>query len=1046
MLKALIGWSARNPFLIVMFSLLLGVGGWVALQRLPLDAIPDLSDTQVIVFSEWPGRSPDIIEDQITYPIATTLLSAPKVKTVRAQSMFGMSFVYVIFEDGTDLYWARSRVMEYMNTAASQLPAAVTPRLGPDATGVGWGFQYALVDKTGQNNLADLRSFQDWSLRYWLKAVPGVADVASVGGFVKQYQITLDPNTLLAYNLSLEQIATAVRASNNDVGGRSIEMSGREYMIRGRGYLKSTHELEQIVVGSDASGTPILLKSLAQVSLGPEIRRGITELNGEGEAVGGIVMVRFGENVMQVIERVKTEIEKSKASFPPGVELVVTYDRTDLIQKSLDTLQHKLLEESLVVAVVCAVFLLHLRSALVAVITLPLAVLIAFIPMYFLGLSANIMSLGGIAIAIGAMVDSAIVMVENAHKRLEHSDGSLPRREVIIQAAQEVGPSLFFALLIITVSFMPVFILQDQEGRLFKPLAFTKTFSMFFAALLSVTLVPLLMTWLLHGKIHPEHKHPISRILIALYEPLARFTLRLRWPVLFASLLVLILTVPVYLGLGSEFMPRLWEGTSMYMPTTVPGISTTEAAQLLQVQNKLLKTVPEVKTVFGKVGRAETSTDPAPLNMIETLITFKPEDQWRAGMTAEKLEREMNELLTLPGVSNGWTMPIKGRIDMLSTGIRTPLGIKVFGPDLGQIETIGKQIEAQLKALPATRSVFADRSTGGYYLDIAIKRPEAARYGLSVEAIENVIETAVGGRNLTTTVEGRERYSVNLRYARDFRDSPESLGQVLVATPMGLQVPLQQVTEISVVMGPPMIKSEDGQISGTIAIDVEGMDPGTYVEQAEAHLRENLDLPAGYTYRWSGQYEAMQRVQSQLTLVLPLTLLMIFLLLYLNFKSFSESLIIMLSLPFALVGAVWMIKLLGYNLSVAVWVGMIALAGVAAETGIVMLLYLDQSYKEHLLVGKLKTREDLFEAIIEGAVMRVRPKLMTVTTTTVGLLPIMWSTEIGSDVMKPIAAPMIGGMISSTVLTLIVIPCLYMIWKGWHLPKNLIVSPVDQTL
>ncbi len=1034
-IKHIIAWSIKNPFLVVVCTFFLAVGGFQAFRNLPLDAIPDLSDTQVIVFSEWKGRSPDIVEDQITYPIATTLLSAPNVKTVRAQSMFGMSFVYVIFEDGTDLYWARSRVMEYMNTAASQLPDGVNPRLGPDATGVGWGFQYALVDKSGQNNLAELRSFNDWSLRYWLKAIPGVSDVASVGGFVKQYQITVDPNILLAYDISLDQISKAVQQSNNDVGGRSIEMTGREYMIRGRGYIQSVKDIENTVVGARADGTPILMKSVAQVSLGPEIRRGIADLNGEGEAVGGIVVVRFGENVAEVIERVKKKIEDTRASFPAGVELVVTYDRSHLIDSALETLQHKLFEESLVVAGVCILFLLHFRSALVAIITLPLAVLIAFIPMYYMNLSANIMSLGGIAIAIGAMVDSAIVMIENAHKKLEHKSEEQSHREVIIHSAQEVGPSLFFALLIITVSFLPVFILQDQEGKLFKPLAYTKTFSMFFAALLSITLVPLLMSWLVKGKIYPEHKHPVSRFLIAIYEPLARLSLKLRWGVLAAALFILGLTIPVFNGLGSEFMPRLWEGTSMYMPTTVPGISTTSAQHLLQTQDKLLKTIPEVDTVFGKVGRAETATDPAPMSMIETLITFKPESEWRKGLTPKDLEREMNEILQLPGVSNGWTMPIKGRIDMLSTGIRTPLGIKIFGPDLKEIETVGKQIESLLKTVPNTRSVFADRSTGGYYLDIHIDRLKAARYGINVKHIEDVIETAMGGKSLTMSVEGRERYTVNLRYARAFRDHPEALQKMLVKSPVGPQVPLEQVAAVKITQGPPMIKSEDGQLSATIAIDIENIDAGSYVEQASEKLK-SLTLPTGYTYRWSGQYEAMQRVQSQLSWVLPLTLLFIFFLLYLNFSSIAEPLIIMLSLPFSLIGAVWILWFYGYNLSVAVWVGIIALAGVAAETGIVMLLYLDEEYKARQQAGELQSRKDLFEAVIHGSVMRVRPKLMTVMTTIVGLLPIMWSTEIGSDIMQPIAAPMIGGMVSSTVLTLIVIPCIYMIWKGWHLPHT----------
>lgn len=1037
-LARVIAFSVANPFLIIALTLMMVLGGYQSFRHLPLDAIPDLSDTQVIVFTEWKGRSPDIMEDQVTYPIATTLLSAPRVKTVRAQSMFGMSFVYAIFEDGTDLYWARSRVLEYMNTVTSQLPEGVSPRLGPDATGVGWGFQYALIDKTGKHNLADLRSFNDWSLRYWLKALPGVADVASVGGFVKQYQVTVDPNILRAYDVSLEQIRKALQESNNDVGGRSLEMTGREYMIRGRGYLKGVQDLENVVVKVDAEGTPLLIKQLASVSLGPELRRGVAELNGEGEVVGGIVMVRGGENMREVLTRVKAEIAKTQPSFPEGVELVVTYDRSHLIDEALDTLKHKLTEESLVVALVCILFLLHLRSALVVVMVLPLAVLMAFIPMYLLGLSANIMSLGGVAIAIGAMVDSAIVMIENAHKRLEAHDealqqGSAPtvtRKQVVVQAAQEVGPSLFFALLIITVSFLPVFILQDQEGRLFKPLAYTKTFSMFFAAVLSVTLVPLLMTWLVRGKIYPERKHPVTRLLIAIYGPMVRWCLKLRWGVVLASFLALAITWPVYQSLGSEFMPRLWEGSSMYMPTTMPGISITEAQRLLQVQNKLLRTLPEVDTVFGKVGRAETATDPAPLSMVETIITFKDKKQWRKGMTPQKLEAEMNELLTLPGVSNGWTLPIKGRIDMLATGIRTPLGIKLFGPDLNTLDALGKQVEAQLKSLPSTRSVFADRSTGGYYLDMHIRRDEAARYGLSVKAIEDALESAIGGSNVTTTVEGRERYTVNLRYARAFRDDPESLGNVLVSAPTGDHVPLKQVVDISLTTGPPMISSEAGQLSTTIAIDVVDTDPGSYVEAAEALLQEQLVFPAGYTYRWSGQYEAMQRVQQQLKVVLPITLALIFVLLYLNFRSFGESLLIMLSLPFALVGAVWMVKLYGYNLSVAVWVGMIALAGVAAETGIVMLLYLDSSYKDWVAQGRMTSRSDLFNCIVEGAVLRVRPKLMTVSTTIMGLIPIMWATEVGADIMQPIAAPMIGGMVSSTFLTLIVIPCVYMIWKG----------------
>jgi Cu(I)/Ag(I) efflux system membrane protein CusA/SilA len=1039
MLKNLIGWCARTPWMVLFLALMLGLAGLWSLKKTPLDAIPDLSDVQVIVFTEWPGRSPDLVEDQVTYPITSTLLSAPKVKAVRAQSMFGMSFVYAIFEDGTDMYWARSRVLEYMGSVREQLPEGVNPTLGPDASGVGWGFQYALIDESGQHNLADLRSFQDWNLRYLLRSVPGVADVASIGGFVKQYQITVDPHTLQSYQLSLEELSQAVRRSNNDVGGRSIEMTGREYMVRGRGYIRTLEDLENVVVKTAPGGTPVLLKHIARIQLGPELRRGVAELDGRGEVAGGIVVVRFGENVVDVLERVKTKIAEAEKTFPAGIKLVVTYDRSDLIHQSVATLRKTLLEECLVVSLVCIVFLFHVRSALVAIITLPLAVLVAFIPMKLMGVSANIMSLGGIAIAIGEMVDSAIVMVENAHKKLEQFP-ERDRKEVIIQAAQEVGPSLFSALLIITISFFPVFILQDQEGRLFKPLAYTKSFAMFFGACLSVTLVPALMVWFIRGKIYPEHKNPVTRLLIWLYEPVARIALRFRMLVILGAVAAVAITVPIYKGLGSEFMPRLWEGTSMYMPTTLPGVSITEATKMLQVQNKLLKTLPEVATVFGKVGRAETPTDPAPLSMVETVITFKPPDQWRPGMTPQKLESEMNQLLQIPGVSNGWTMPIKGRIDMLATGVRTPLGIKIFGPQLSEIEQLGRHIEAQLKPLPGTRNVFFERVEGGFYLDFDIKREAAARYGLRIGDIEDVIEAAVGGMNVSNTIEGRERYPIQIRYARELRDDPEQLKRILVMAPNGTPVPLMQVADIRVTTGPPMIRSEGGQLLGIVFIDPKPeMDPGTYVTQADQVL-QTLNLQPGYRLEWSGQYEFMKRATQRLLLVVPVTLLLIFLLLYQNFKSITEALMVMLSLPFAMVGAFWALQLLGYNLSVAVWVGIIALTGVAAETGIVMLLYLDEVYHSRLAAGTLSTRSDLLEAIVEGAVMRVRPKLMTVITTVVGLLPIMYSHEIGSDIMKPFTAPLIGGMVSSTLLTLIVIPCLYMLWKERALPRGTHVS------
>lgn len=1032
MLKKIIAGSAKNPFLVLLGIFFFIVVGFWSLKNTPLDAIPDLSDVQVIIFTEWKGRSPDIVEDQVTYPIVTTMLSAPQVKVVRAQSFFGLSFVYVIFEDGTDMYWARSRVMEYMNEAKARLPKGINPTLGPDATGVGWGFQYALVDESGNNTLADLRSFNDWNLKFWLKSVPGVSDVASIGGFVKQYQVTVDPNTLLAYKIPLKKIMMAIKRSNNDVGGRTVEMSGREYMIRGRGYIKSIKDIENIPIDVDKDGTPILIKNIARVSLGPEMRRGIAELDGKGEVVGGVVVVRFGENVLKVIERVKEKLHEVEGSLPEGTRLVTTYDRSELIEHSIENLQEKLIEESIVVSIVCIIFLFHFRSSLVAIITLPIAILLSFIPMYYMGLSSNIMSLGGIAIAIGAIIDSAIVMIENAHKKLEHAPEGYDRKAVIIEAAQEVGKPLFFALLIITVSFVPVFTLEAQEGRLFKPLAYTKTFSMFFASFLSITLVPLLMVWLIRGHITPEHKNPLNRLLIFLYQPIAKISLRFKKTTILAAILSLFLTVPAFQQLGSEFMPPLWEGTTMYMPTTVPGISITEAGKLLQTQDKLFKTIPEVETVFGKIGRAATPTDPAPLSMIETVITFKPTSEWRPGITPKKLEREMNKLIQFPGVSNGWTMPIKGRIDMLTTGIRTPIGIKVFGKELEKIQAYGEHIEAILKEVPGSRNIFAERVTGGYFLDFNIKRENAARYGLKVGDVEDIIMSAIGGMNVDMTIEGRERYPINIRYSRELRDNLESLKRVLVPTPTGQQIPMTQLADLKINTGPPMIKSEDGQLVGYVFVDIENVDIGTYIKQAKKILNEKLKLDSGYYLKWSGQYEYMERSSKRLKVVLPLTGLIIFVLLFLNFNSLTKSLIIMLSIPFSLIGAIWFLYFLEYDLSVAVWVGMIALAGVAAETGIVMIIYLDEALDEL----KIKTRESVRKAIMEGAVQRVRPKIMTVSAIIVGLLPIMWGSGSGADTMKRIAAPMIGGMVSSTVLTLVVIPAVYMIWKEWELKKK----------
>ncbi|MFQ5694935.1 MAG: efflux RND transporter permease subunit, partial [Terriglobia bacterium] len=1014
----------------------------------PLDAIPDLSDVQVIVFAEWKGRSPDLVEDQVTYPIVISLLSAPRVKVVRGYSFFGLSFVYVIFEDGTDIYWARSRVLEYMQGVVGNLPEGVTPTLGPDATGVGWAFEYALVDRSGRHDLAQLRTLQDWYVRYWLASVPGVSEVASVGGFVKQYQVDLDPNSLLAYNLPVNKVIDAIRRSNNDVGGRVVEFTGREYMVRGLGYIKQVSDIQMIPVGTNDQGTPIYIRDIANVHLGPDIRRGVAELNGEGEVVGGIVVVRFGENALAVIERVKEKIEEIKGSLPAGVEIVPVYDRSDLILRSIETLKEKLLEEIIIVSLVCLVFLFHFRSALVAILTLPIAILMSLVSMYYIDLNSNIMSLGGIAIAIGAMVDAAIVMIENAHKRLEkweHEGKKGNRNFILIEAAKEVGKPLFFSLLIITVSFMPVFTLEAQEGRLFKPLAFTKTFAMFFASLLSVTLVPVLMLLLIRGRIAPERKNPLNRFLIWVYNPFVRLALRFPKAVLLLTLAALVATVPAFMRLGSEFMPPLYEGSLLYMPTGLPGMSITEAQRVLQFQDKIVMQFPEVESVFGKAGRARTPTDPAPLTMMENTIVLKPESEWRPGMTPEKLINEMDAALKIPGISNSWTMPIKGRIDMLTTGIRTPIGIKILGPDLKVVEQIGEQMERALKDIPGTRNVYAERVVSGFFYDFEIDRRQVARYGLTVGDVEDVVETAIGGKNITTTIEGRERFPINVRYARELRDEPQKLERVLVATPTGALVPLAQLARLQITMGPPVIKSEDAELVGYVYVDVAGRDLGGYVEEAMQVVQEKVQLPPGYHLLWSGQYEYMQRAKERLKYVVPLTLLIIVVLLYSNFNSMAKTLIVLLSVPFSLVGGIWLIYLLGYNLSVAVWVGFIALAGVSAEIGVVMIVYLDLAYNRRQTEGRMNAAEDLYNSIIEGAVKRLRPILMTATAIMAGLLPIMWSHGTGADVMKRIAAPMVGGMVTSTILTLIVIPVIYEMWRGWQMKRAALLPAEDRS-
>jgi Cu(I)/Ag(I) efflux system membrane protein CusA/SilA len=1040
-IERLIEWSAHNKFLVYLATFAAVAWGVWAAYHTPLDAIPDLSDVQVIVYTEWRGRSPQVVEDQVTYPIVTRLLSAPRVRVVRGFSAFETSFVYVIFEDGTDIYWARSRVLEYMQGLSGSLPPGVTPTLGPDATGVGWAFQYALVDRTGQHDLSQLRTLQDWSVRYWLAAVPGVSEVASVGGYVKQYQVTLDPVVLQSYNLSVNQVTQAIRRSNNDVGGRLVEFSGREYMVRGLGYFRNVGDIEQVAVGVTERGTPIRVGDVGRVALGPDIRRGVGELDGEGEVVGGIVVVRFGENALAVIERVKDKIEQIKGSLPPGVELVPVYDRSDLIIRSVDNLKEKLLEEIIIVSLVCIVFLFHFRSALVIIITLPIAILLSLVSMYYVGLNSNIMSLGGIAIAIGAMVDAAIIMVENAHKHLEswEAEGkAAARSDVILQAAMEVGRSIFFALLVITISFLPVFTLEAQEGRLFKPLAYTKTFAMFFAALLAVTLGPCLMLLLIRGKIAPEHKNPISRFLIWAYQPFVHLVLKYRKTTLAVALVAMASTVPVFFQLGTEFMPPLYEGSLLYMPIGLPSMSITEAQKVLQMQDKILRQFPEVQSVFGKAGRAQTATDPAPLEMIETTIVLKPEREWRPGITPDRLVADMDAALQLPGLSNSWTMPIRNRNDMLTTGIRTPIGIKVLGPNLKQIEAIAQEVERVVREIPGTRNVFAERVTGGYFFDFDVDRAAVARYGLTVGDVQDVIETAIGGDTVTTTVEGRQRFPVNVRYARELRDDFSKLERVLVSTPLGAQVPLTQLATLRLTSGPPVVKSEDAELVGYVFVDMEGRDLGGYVEEAKRVVAERVSLPTGYRLTWSGQYEFLQRAKQRLTYVIPLTLFIIFVLLYLSTHSVTKVFIVFLAVPFSLIGAFWLLYLLGYHLSIAVAVGIIALAGVDAETGVVMLLYLDLAYHKWKDKGLIKSEKDLEEAVIEGAVKRVRPKVMTVMAILMGLLPIMWGTGAGSDVMKRIAAPMVGGVVTSFILELLIYPVIFTIWKwNWEIKPAL---------
>jgi len=1085
MLEKIVDFSARNKFLIIIFTFVAMVVAYYCVKNIPLDAIPDLSDTQVIVYSKW-DRSPDIIEDQVTYPIVSSLLSAPKVKAVRAFSDFGFSYVYVIFQDGTDIYWARSRTLEYLNKITSKLPEGVTTELGPDATGVGWVYQYALVDKTGKNDLAQLRSFQDWYLKYYLQTVPGVAEVASIGGYQKQYQVNINPNALVNYKIPLMKVVEAVRNGNNDVGGRLVEFSGAEYMVRGRGYAKSVKDIENIAVTKSIEGTPVLIKNIGKVSIGPDIKRGVSDLDGGGDVVGGIVIIRQGENALNVINKVKAKLEDIKTSLPKGAEIVTTYDRSDLIHRAINTLKSQLVEEMIIVSFIILFFLWHIPSSLIPIITIPVASFLSFIPMYMMGLTSNIMSLSGIAISIGVLVDGAIIEVENAYKKLEiwiEEGRKGDPHEVRLQALKEVVPAVFFSLLVIAVAFLPIFTLLDQEGRLFKPLAYTKTLAMAIAAILALTLDPAIrlmfmrmdyyifkpkwLAWTLNqvvvGKYYKEEKHPISKILFKLYNPVCSFTLKYPKRIIAGALVLVVITIPVYFKLGSEFMPPLNEGSILYMPTTLPGISVTEAAKLLQTQDRILMSIPEVERVFGKAGRADTSTDPAPFSMMETTITLKPESEWRKvtrwysswmpelfqkplrhiwrdRITWEDIINEMDSKMKFPGVSNAWTMPIKARIDMLTTGVRTPVGIKVFGADLTEIEKIGASLETLLRDIKGTRSVYAERVTGGYFVDFVLKREQLARYGLSVKEAEMVIMTAIGGEPVSTTIEGRERYTINVRYARELRDNLPKLRRVLVPTMDGANIPLSELADINLVSGPSMIRDENGMLAGYVYVDITERDVGSCVAEAKKVVSGKIDLPQGYSLMWSGQYENMQRVAERLKFVIPLTIFIIFVLLFMNTKSVTKTLIVLTAVPFSLVGAVWLLYLLGYNSSIAVWVGMIALLGLDAETGVFMLLFLDLSYNDRVRKGKMQTYEDLKEAIIDGAVKRIRPKTMTVMAILMGLIPIMWSMGTGADLMKRIAAPMIGGVVTSFILELLVYPAIYILWKwNYEMKKGMVV-------
>jgi len=1043
MIRAIIDASLRDRFLIIIASLIIVAAGILSLRSIPLDAIPDLSDVQVIVFTGYPGQAPQVVEDQVTYPLTTAMLAVPGAKVVRGYSFFGFSFVYIIFDDGTDMYWARSRVLEYLNYVSSRLPDGVSPSLGPDATGVGWVYEYALVDRTGQYDLAKLRSIQDWYLRYPLQTVHGVSEVASVGGFVKQYQVEVDPNVLLAYGISLASVKTAIQRSNQDVGGRLVEMAETEYMVRGRGYIQGIEDLRQIPVGVDARGTPIRLEDVANIHLGPELRRGLVELDGEGEVAGGVVIMRYGENALTTIEGVREKLDELKKGLPDGVEIVTVYDRGHLIERAVDNLKEKLIEESIVVSLITILFLLHARSALVAILSLPIGILIAFIIMRWQGINANIMSLGGIAIAIGAMVDGAIVMIENAHKHLEHSAGRKggaldlnERWEAVAEAAREVGPALFFSLLIITVSFLPVFTLQAQEGRLFAPLAFTKTYAMAAAALLAITLVPVLMGYFIRGRILPEARNPVNRFLHAIHAPVLQIAIKWRWITLLLALLLLGGSLYPLMKLGSEFMPPLDEGDILYMPTTWPGLSITKARELLQQTDKILKTFPEVESVFGKVGRAETATDPAPLAMLETTVRLKPIDEWPdPGKTTRELMSEMDRAIRFPGLANAWTMPIKTRIDMLSTGIKTPIGIKVSGPDLTVLERVAGDIEQTVKQLPETLSAFGDKAAGGYYLDFDIRREDAARYGLTVGDIQDVIQTAIGGMNITWTVEGLERYPVNLRYPRELRDNLEELQRALISTPTGTQIPLSLVTDLNMRRGPPSIKTENARPNAWVYVDITTGDIGGYVAKVKDIVNAQVEVPPGYTLAWSGQFEYMQRAAERLRIVVPVTLLIILLLLYFNFRNVTEPLVVMLSIPFGLIGGFWLVYWLGYNLSVAVAVGFIALAGVAAEIGVLVLTFIDHELarmrSEKTEAARLSA-SDIMQAVHRGTSERVRPIAMTATAIIGGLLPIMWGSGTGSSVMQRIAAPMVGGMVTVTILSLLVLPVIYGLVLQWR--------------